>query len=133
MKGKKQKSIIKKVVVIVFVMLLVSFVSMNVITIEFFKAKMLAIRGIDSSAVQQIVSHSVGILTAMAIGVSLLVMVVLALCIYKMIVKPINALGQNIKRMSEFDLTADTTGMIQKYSKRQDEIGTVSNGYASYK
>ncbi len=129
MKGKKQKSIIKKVVVIVFVMLLVSFVSMNVITIEFFKAKMLAIRGIDSSAVQQIVSHSVGILTAMAIGVSLLVMVVLALCIYKMIVKPINALGQNIKRMSEFDLTADTTGMIQKYSKRQDEIGTVSNGY----
>lgn len=129
MKGKKQKSIIQKVVVIVFVLLLVSFVSMNVITIEFFKAKMLAVQGIDPSAVQQIVSSSIGVLTAMAIGVSLLVMLVLAFCIYKMIVKPINALGQNIKRMSEFDLTADTTGTIQKYSKRRDEIGTVSNGY----
>lgn len=129
MKEKKQKSIIQKVVVIVFVMLLVSFVSMNVITIEFFKAKMLAIQGIDQSAVQQIVSDSIGILTVMAIGVSLLVMLVLAFYIYKMIVKPINALGQNIKRMSEFDLTADTTGTIQKYSKRRDEIGTVSNGY----
>ena len=129
MKEKKQKSIIQKAVVIVFVMLLVSFVSMNVITIEFFKAKMLAIQGIDQSAVQQIVSDSIGILTVMAIGVSLLVMLVLAFYIYKMIVKPINALGQNIKRMSEFDLTADTTGTIQKYSKRRDEIGTVSNGY----
>lgn len=129
MKEKKQKSIIQKVIVIVFVLLLLSFVSMNVITIEFFKAKMLAMRGIEQSAVQQIVSSSIGVLTAMAIGVSILVMLVLAFCIYKMIVKPINALGQNIKRMSEFDLTADTTGTIQKYSKRRDEIGTVSNGY----
>lgn len=72
---------------------------------------MLAMQGIDQSAVQQIVSGSIGVLTAMAIVVSFLVMLVLAFCIYKMIVKPINALGQNIKRMSEFDLTEDTTGM----------------------
>lgn len=129
MKGKKQKSIIKKLIVIVFALLLLSFVSMNVITIKFFKAKMSAIQGIDQATVQQIGSSSIGVLTAMAIVVSLLLMAVLAVCIYKMIVKPIDALGQNIKRMSEFDLTADTTGMIQKYSKRQDEIGTVSNGY----
>ena len=51
MKGKKQKSIIKKLVVIVFALLLVSFVSMNVITIKFFKAKMSAIQGIDQAAV----------------------------------------------------------------------------------
>lgn len=50
----RQKSIIKKVVVIIFALLLVSFVSMNVITIEFFKAKMLAVQGVEQSAVQQI-------------------------------------------------------------------------------
>lgn len=129
MKGKKQKSLIKKVIVIVFVLMLVSFVSMNVITIEFFKAKMLAVQGINQTMVQQIISSSVGILTVMAVGVSILLMVVLALCIYYMIVKPVNTLGQNIKRMSEFDLTADATGSIDKFCKRTDEIGTLSNGY----
>lgn len=129
MKSQTQKSVIKKVIVIVFLLLLVSFVSMNIITIEFFKAKMLAVEGMDRSVIQDIVSGSVGILTVMAVGISVLLMFVLAVILYRMIVKPVNVLGQNIKRMSEYDLTADATNSIEKLKKRQDEIGILSNGY----
>lgn len=129
MKSQTQKSVIKKVIVIVFLLLLVSFVSMNIITIEFFKAKMLAVEGMDRSVIQDIVSGSVGILTVMAAGISVLLMFVLAVILYRMIVKPVNVLGQNIKRMSEYDLTADATNSIEKLKKRQDEIGILSNGY----
>lgn len=125
----KQKSLIKKIMAIIFLFLIISFVSMNVITIEFFKAKMLAVNGVDRSAVQNIISSSISILTVMAIGISVLLMSVLAVFLYRMVVKPVNVLGQNIKRMSEYDLTADGTNSIEKFSKRKDEIGVLSNGY----
>ncbi|MDO4165864.1 MAG: methyl-accepting chemotaxis protein [Eubacteriales bacterium] len=129
MEQKGRLSLIKKVTIIVFILLVVSFVAMNVITIEYFKMRMLSLQGVDTSDVSAIVSNSVVILTGMAVGVSILLMLVLAVVLYRMIVQPVKLLGKNIKRMSEFDLTEDASGAIEKYSKRSDEIGMVSVGY----
>lgn len=129
MKNQKNGSLIKKVTLIVFITMAISFVSFNIITIEFFKRKMLDLKGMDAATVNKIISSSAGVLTMMAIGFSILLMLILAIYIYKTIVKPVNLLGKNMKRMSEFDLTADATGAIERYSKRSDEIGVVSVGY----
>ncbi len=129
MEQKKGLSLIKKVTIVVFVLMVVSFITMNVITIEYYKIKMLGLKGVDHAEVNAIVSNSVTILTGMAFGVSLLLIIVLAVFLFNRIIEPIHVLAKNIKRMSEFDLTADDTGAIEKYSKRSDEIGMVSNGY----
>lgn len=129
MKKNRKQSLIKKVILMVFVLMLISLTTMNVITIEFFKAKMLEVKGINQEMVHQIISRSIGLLTVLAVGVALLLMILLAAAIYTMIIKPISVLEQNIGRMSEFDMTADATGVIEKYAKRKDEIGTLSRDY----
>lgn len=54
---------------------------------------------------------------------------VLTLVIYLFVIKPIKILGDNISRMANYDLSADKTGVIEKYCRHKDEIGMISNDF----
>lgn len=62
---------------------------------------------------------------------TVVLLIVLSVFIFMVIVKPIKKIGDNISRMAKYDFTPDTTGVIEKYCKRSDEIGMISEDFES--
>lgn len=86
---------------------------------------------VDQNTMNDILGSSLLKVTITSILCSLVLLVVLSAFVYRVIVLPIKKLGENISRMANYDLTEDKTGVIEKYSGRNDEIGTISKDFES--
>lgn len=84
---------------------------------------------VDQTTMNAILSSSQAKVTATSVICTILLLIVLTVVIYLLVMKPIKFLVNNISRMADYDMSADRTGMIEKYCKRQDEIGMISNGF----
>lgn len=84
---------------------------------------------VDEDTMNTILRSSLLKVTATDVIFTVLLLVVLTLVIYLLIIRPIKFLGDNISRMARYDLSPDQTGMIDKYCKHKDEIGTISNDF----
>ena len=84
---------------------------------------------VDQATMNAILSSSQAKVTATSVICTMLLLIVLTLVIYLLVMKPIKFLVNNISRMADYDMSADQTGRIKKYCKRQDEIGMISNGF----
>lgn len=124
-----KKSIIMRINFVLFLVLLVSFTTMNVITIKYYKYSMLNSLGVNKEAVANLTSHTTVLLIGMAIGFAVILMAVLGVFIFKFVAEPIKHLSNNMKKMAEYDLTSDNGDYLIKLSNREDEIGVLSNSY----
>lgn len=86
---------------------------------------------VDEATMSSILSSSRTNVSVMSLICSVLLLAILTLVIYFMIIKPLKRLGDNISRMAGYDLSADKTGMIEKYCNRKDEVGMISNDFES--
>lgn len=84
---------------------------------------------VDQTTMNSILSVSLAKVIITSVVCTILLLVVLTLVIYILIIKPIKFLGDNISRMANYDLTADKTGILEKYCRRGDEIGMISNDF----
>lgn len=84
---------------------------------------------VDQATMNEILQASLVKVAVTSLVCTILLLIVLTLVIHVLILKPLNLLGDNISRMAAYDLSADKTGVIEKYCKRGDEIGTISNDF----
>lgn len=84
---------------------------------------------VDQTTMNTILKSSLAKVTVTSVLCSILLLIVLTTVIYLFIMKPIKLLSKNISHMANYDLTADKTGIMEKYCKRQDEIGIISNDF----
>lgn len=84
---------------------------------------------VDENTMNTILSSSLIKVTVTSVICSVLLLVILTLVIYVLIIKPIKLLGDNISRMARYDLSSDKTGVIEKYCRRKDEVGMISNDF----
>lgn len=84
---------------------------------------------VDNATMNKILSGSrTKVLATMAIC-SIVLLTIMSIVIAVMIINPIKRLADNISKMANYDLTGDKTGSLQKYTKRQDEIGMISKDF----
>lgn len=84
---------------------------------------------VDEKTMDDILSTSQIKVTTISVVCSLVLLLMLTLVIFILIIKPIKFLGKNISRMANYDLSSDKTGVLSKYCRRQDEIGSISNDF----
>lgn len=84
---------------------------------------------VDEKSMNQILSSSLIKVTGTSAVCAILLLLVLTSAIYLLILKPLRFLGDNISRMANYDLSADATGVIEKYCERSDEVGMISNNF----
>lgn len=84
---------------------------------------------VDQGTMNEILSSSLIKVTVTSAICSIILLVVLMLVIYLLVIKPIKILGDNISHMANYDLSADKTGVIEKYCRHKDEIGMISNDF----
>lgn len=84
---------------------------------------------VDQETMNEILGSSLIKVTVTSVICSIILLVVLTLVIYLFVIKPIKILGDNISRMANYDLSADKTGVIEKYCRHKDEIGMISNDF----
>lgn len=84
---------------------------------------------VDQSTMNTILGASLVKVTVTSVVCTVILLLVLTLVIYLLVIKPIRLLGENISRMANYDLSADKTGVIEKYCRRGDEIGAISNDF----
>lgn len=84
---------------------------------------------VDQSTMNDILSNSQFKVSITSVMCSINLLVILSLVIYLLIIRPIKKLGANISRMANYDLSPDKTGTINRYCKRSDEVGVISNDF----
>lgn len=84
---------------------------------------------VDQTTMNSILRASLLKVTATSVVCSILLLGVLTAVIYLFVIKPIKLIGNNISRMARYDLSADKTGVIEKYCRHEDEIGAISNDF----
>lgn len=86
---------------------------------------------VDEATISAITAAAIKEVTTMAVAASLLLLAILCVVIFFLVVLPLKQTCVHIDRIAKYDLTPDDTGMIQKNSRRQDEIGVISNDIES--
>ena len=84
---------------------------------------------VDQKTISAIVSGATIKLTLLAVGFSVVLMVLLSIVIYKLILKPIGQLAVGIDRLANYDLTKSESDPAEKLAVRKDEIGTIGKGF----
>lgn len=123
---RKEKSIIGKLVLVMFILLAITFVIMNIITIKYVKSAMGDV-GVAATVIQDFEKSAILILTLLAIAFSVFAMAVVSLAVYLMLIKAVKELKNNVKKMAAYDFTEDTTGSMGRLLGRIDEIGTMAH------
>ena len=88
---------------------------------------------VDSQSLNSILASSLIKLTLYCIGFSLLLVIILSGEIYRIVVKPLKHVSAEVEKIADYDLTAAGDEKLQKFQKRTDEIGVISNGFVKMK
>ncbi|MGN0170294.1 MAG: methyl-accepting chemotaxis protein [Lachnospiraceae bacterium] len=81
---------------------------------------------IDDASMKQIWGSSVLKLSLTSIIIVIALIVLVLFIMNKLLLKPLKELGNEIERISDFDLTSSQNRALIKYRNRNDEIGVIS-------
>lgn len=84
---------------------------------------------VDQKTLSTIVAGATIKLTLLAVGFSVVLIVLLSLIIYKFVSKPIGQLAVGIDRLANYDLVKRENDPVEKLAVRNDEIGVISKGF----
>lgn len=88
---------------------------------------------VDHETMLQIASSSVLRLTLACIAASALLIILLLRFINKTILQPLQSLNSEIDRITNYDLTPHQNPLLDKFRKREDEVGRICSGFFSMK
>ena len=84
---------------------------------------------VDDNTMNEILKGSILKLLAVSVAFAVVLIVLLLVIISKLLLRPLKALSMEIDKISNYDLTTTQDDILQKYLKRNDEIGAISNGF----
>lgn len=84
---------------------------------------------VDSETMSSMVKTSIVRLTAISVFFGIILIIVIALILNTIVIRPLAVLSKEIDRMSNYDLTVQKDNILVKYRKRNDEIGAISQGF----
>ncbi len=82
---------------------------------------------VDQTTMNGILNKSLVKVAGVSVICTIALLIELSLVVYLLVIRPIKRLAKNIEQMAKYDMTSDKTGVIEKYCKRSDEIGVISN------
>ncbi len=125
---KREKSIIQKVTMIMFVILTISFSIPNVISCVLMIEALQKYGGMTKSEARLLVDSGVAIpLSVISIIIGLIVLVIISLLLNTMVIKPLRISANIVNKMADFNLENDEDDMyLQKYVKHAHELGKIA-------
>lgn len=84
---------------------------------------------VDSETMSSMVKTSIISLTAISVVFAIILIIVIALILKMIVIRPLAVLSKEIDKMSNYDLTVQKDNILEKYQKRNDEIGAISQGF----
>lgn len=128
MERKRQNSIIQKLTMRMFLILMVAFSIPNIISCSILIAKIVEYTGKDKAEVRVMVDGGVAVPLAVVsflLGIS--VLIILSIMINKMIVKPLRMSANIVEKIADFNLTnGEEDVFLQRYIAKDDEIGKMA-------
>ena len=84
---------------------------------------------VDDHTMGEILKGSIVTLTVTCMIFAVILIVLLIFIIRKLVLRPVTDLSKAIDKISNYDLTTQDDAVLEKYQKRNDEIGGISNGF----
>lgn len=125
---KREKSVIQKVTMIMFVILTISFSIPNVISCVLMIGALQKYGGMTKSEARLLVDSGVAIpLAVISIIIGLIVLVIISLLLNTMVIKPLRISANIVNKMADYNLENDEDDMyLQKYVKHAHELGKIA-------
>lgn len=121
-----KKSVISKIVLVLFVVLLISFSAANFVSCKIMEKEVAAAKGISMEEVAAEIGDTVLTLTCISTGMGIVSIIILSIFIYNILTKPLKHISEEISRVSSYDLTIGNSETINKLSRREDEVGKIA-------
>ncbi|MGN0368437.1 MAG: methyl-accepting chemotaxis protein [Wujia sp.] len=131
---KKQKSIIKKIVIIMFVILATAFTICNIFSCRVWEAQVALAKGVPMSEIRKGVAPIALKMTYVSLGIGLLVLFLLAAILHRLLIRPLMLGAREIERVAAYDLTdGSATAQVEAFTSRDDEIGLIAKSILTMK
>ena len=84
---------------------------------------------VDDQTMGEILKGSIVTLAVTCMLFAVILIVLLIFIIRKLVLRPVTDLSKAIDKISNYDLTTQDDAVLEKYQKRNDEIGGISKGF----
>lgn len=122
----KKVSIIVTIGVVMFIVLVFAFSINNVIACKMMEKEVVRISGIPMAEVKAQIMGTVTTMTAVSFVVGMIALVILAVIIQILVVKPLKRSVAEIHRIARYDLTGTDMQEVRAMTTRKDELGSIS-------
>ncbi len=124
--AEKKVSIIVIISVVMFVVLAVAFTISNFISCRIMESEVARIANITMAEAKAQVIGKVGTMTAISLITGVIALVILAIIIRVLLVKPLIRIVSEIYRIAHYDLTEGNMQAVRNMAMRKDEVGSIS-------
>ena len=124
--GFQIKSVIKKLVVFMGIVLVGILTIPTVISINMIVGKIASEQGVETSEISGLLGGTTAGIIILMIIMELIVLSIMVVVIYKLVIEPLRAIAYKLNRVSDFDLTTAGDEKFATMARRPDEVGVIS-------
>lgn len=122
----KKVSIIVTISIIMFIVLVFAFSVNNVIACRMMEKEVIRVAGITIEEARTQITGTITIMTAVSLMVGIIALVILAVIMEILVVKPLKRSVAEIHRIARYDLTEEDMSGVRAMTTRKDELGSIS-------
>ncbi len=122
----KKVSIIVTIGVMMFIVLVFAFSINNVIACKMLEKEVVRVSGISMAEARAEIVGTIITMTAVSLTVGLIALVILAVIMEILVVKPLKRSVAEIHKIARYDLTEGDMDAVRAMTTRKDELGSIS-------
>ncbi len=125
-KAYKKVSIIVTINIFMFIILTVAFSINNIISCKMMEKEVVRVAGITIAEARTQITGTIRTATIVSLAVGIIALILLALLMEFLLVKPLKKTVAEIHRIARYDLTEGNMADVRAMTARKDEIGSIS-------
>lgn len=125
-KAYKKVSIIVTINIFMFIILTVAFSINNIISCKMMEKEVVRVAGITMAEARTQITGTIRTATIVSLAVGIIALILLALFMEFLLVKPLKKTVAEIHRIARYDLTEGNMADVRAMTARKDEIGSIS-------
>lgn len=122
----KKVSIIVTINIFMFIILIAAFSINNVIACKMMEKEVVRVAGITMAEARAQIMGTITTVTMVSLLVGIIALIMLALLMEFLVVKPLKRTAAEIHRIARYDLTEGDMASMRAMTTRKDEIGSIS-------
>ena len=122
----KKVSIIVTIGVMMFIVLVFAFSINNVIACKMLEKEVVRVSGISMAEARAEIVGTIITMTAVSLTVGLIALVILAVIMEILVVKPLTRSVGEVHKIARYDLTEGDMDAVRAMTPRKDELGSIS-------